>query len=53
MGDYYLKNFPVMYNSCTGSASHGPYDAFYEHYGARDFKLQNAMPSPFCLYSQG
>jgi hypothetical protein len=42
-----------MYNSCTGSASHGPYNAFEEPFGSSDFKLQNAMPSPFCLYSQG
>jgi hypothetical protein len=41
-----------MYNSCTGSASHGPYDGFNEPFGTYDFKLQNARPSPYCLYSQ-
>jgi hypothetical protein len=41
-----------MYNSCTGSTSHGPYNPFVEVYGAYDFKLQNGMPSPYCLYSQ-
>ena len=49
----YQRGFPEMYNSCTGSASHGPYNAFEQPYGSSDFKLQNAMPSPFCLYSQG
>src|SRR5262249_55762429 len=46
------RGMPLMYNSCSGSASHGPYDGFYEKYGAYDFKLQNARPSPSCLYSQ-
>lgn len=48
----YHRGFPTMYNSCTGSTSHGPYDAFNEPFGAYDFKLQNARPSPYCLYSQ-
>lgn len=50
----YLQNgFPIMYNSCTGSASHGPYDGFYESIlNGSDFKLQNARSSPGCLYSQ-
>jgi hypothetical protein len=47
------KGFAQMYNSCTGSTSHGPYNGFYERYGTYDFKLQNARPSPYCLYSQG
>jgi hypothetical protein len=47
------RNFPHMYNSCTGSTSHGPFDAFEQPFGSSDFKLQNARPSPFCLYSQG
>ncbi|MBI2673768.1 MAG: peptidoglycan-binding protein, partial [Candidatus Zambryskibacteria bacterium] len=47
-----LRGFPAMYNSCTGSASHGAYDPFQELFGSYDFKLQNAMPSPYCLYSQ-
>jgi hypothetical protein len=46
------SGFAQMYNSCTGSRSHGPYDGFYERFGALDFKLQNARPSPYCLYSQ-
>jgi len=48
----YQRGFAQMYNSCTGSTSHGPYDPFEEKFGATDFKLQNARPSPFCLYSQ-
>lgn len=49
----YNKGFPQMYNSCTGSASHGAYSPFEERFGTYDFKLQNARPSPYCLYSQG
>ena len=53
----YHREFPAMYNSCTGSASHGPYNTFEEPFtnpaGAFDFKLQNGRPSPYCLYSQG
>jgi len=48
----YQRGFPQMYNSCTGSASHGAYAGFEEPFGSYDFKLQNAMPSPYCLYSQ-
>jgi len=48
----YQRGFPQMYNSCSGSASHGPYAPFEEPFGAYDFKLQNARPSPYCLYSQ-
>ena len=47
-----LRGFAQMYNSCTGSSSHGAFDSFEEPFGAFDFKLQNARPSPFCLYSQ-
>jgi hypothetical protein len=46
------KGFAQMYNSCTGSTSHGAYNPFEEPFGAYDFKLQNARPSPYCLYSQ-
>ncbi|MDH3314149.1 MAG: fibronectin type III domain-containing protein [Gammaproteobacteria bacterium] len=46
------KGFAQMYNSCTGSNSHGAFDGFYERFGAFDFKLQNARPNPYCLYSQ-
>jgi hypothetical protein len=48
----YTRGFPQMYNSCSGSTSHGPYNPFEERYGAYDFKLQNGRPSPYCLYSQ-
>jgi len=47
------RGFSQMYNSCTGSASHGPYDPFEQGWRDYDFKLQNARPKPFCLYSQG
>ena len=46
------RGFPQMYNSCEGSASHGPYNPFEQPFGAYDFKLQNGRPSPYCLYSQ-
>ena len=48
----YQHGFPQMYNSCTGSTSHGPYDPFAERFGVYDFKLENGMPAPYCLYSQ-
>ena len=48
---YQQKKFPILYDSCTGSASHGPYDGFYQSI-PNDFKLQNGRPSPYCLYSQ-
>jgi hypothetical protein len=44
--------FAQMYNSCTGSTSHIAFDNFYTQFGSYDFKLQNARPSPYCLYSQ-
>ena len=47
------RGFAQMYNSCSGSASHGPYDAFEQSFNSFDFKLQNARPTPYCLYSQG
>jgi hypothetical protein len=49
----YTRGFPQMYNSCTGSSSHPAYDGFQQRFGDGDFKLQNARPSPYCLYSQG
>jgi hypothetical protein len=49
---YYQRGFPVIYNSCSGSTSHGPYDGFYQPIPGDDFKLQNARPAPYCLYSQ-
>jgi hypothetical protein len=48
----FQRGFAQMYNSCNGSASHGAFDPFEESFGASDFKLQNARPTPFCLYSQ-
>jgi len=48
----YHRGFPHMYNSCTGSTSHGPYNPFESPFNGSDFKLQNARPSPYCLYSQ-
>ena len=48
----FLRGFPQMYNSCTGSSAHGPFDPFEEPYGPDDFKLENGRPAPFCLYSQ-
>jgi hypothetical protein len=44
--------FAQMYNSCSGSASHGAFDPFSESFGSGDFNLQNARPSPYCLWSQ-
>jgi hypothetical protein len=46
------RGFPQMYNSCSGSTSHGPYNPFEEPFPPYDFKLQNARPAPYCLYSQ-
>lgn len=51
--NYAQEGVPVLYNSCTGSASHGPYDGFYQPFGGSDFKIQNGRPAPYCLYSQG
>jgi hypothetical protein len=48
----YHRGFAEMYNSCSGSTSHGAYDPFEQPFGAYDFKLQNARASPYCLYSQ-
>ncbi len=51
----WYRGFAQMYNSCTGSTSHPAYASFEEpftHDGVADFKLQNARPSPYCLYSQ-
>jgi hypothetical protein len=51
------RGFAQMYNSCTGSASHGAYSGFEEPFQSvfnyYDFKLQNARPEPYCLYSGG
>ena len=47
------RGFPQMYNSCTGSSLHPAFYGFEEPFNGSDFKLQNARPSPYCLYSQG
>lgn len=49
--NYYQRGLPILYNSCTGSTSHGPYDGFYERIPG-DYRLQNARGRPYCLYSQ-
>ncbi|TMA97481.1 MAG: fibronectin type III domain-containing protein [Deltaproteobacteria bacterium] len=52
----FLRGFAQMYNSCTGSTSHVAYEPIQEggDFGnGFDYKIQNARPSPFCLYSQG
>jgi hypothetical protein len=49
----FQRGFPQMYNSCTGSTSHGPYNAFEQSFGTFDIKMQNGRPAPYCLYSQG
>ncbi len=53
MGNYYKQGFPIMYNACIPSTSHGPYDGFYEPFGTGEWKLQNGRPAPYCLFSQG
>jgi chitodextrinase len=45
------RGFLQMYHSCTGSTSHGAYDAFQKNI-AGDWHLQPGRPSPYCLYSQ-
>jgi hypothetical protein len=48
----YQCRFVQLYNSCSGSTSHRGYDPFQQSYAAGDWKLQNARPAPYCLYSQ-
>ncbi len=49
-------NFPIAYNSCTGSTSHGPYSGFEDVtaglFGG-DIMFQNYRGKPGCLYGQG
>lgn len=52
MQNTYQRGFAQMYNSCTGSTSHGAYVPFEEPFGGSDYKLQNGRAAPFCLYSQ-
>jgi hypothetical protein len=49
---YYQHRFPIVYNSCTGSGTHGPYSGMYEPIAGSDFLLENTRPTPFCKYSQ-
>jgi YD repeat-containing protein len=49
----YTRGFAQMYDSCIASTSHVAFDPFQERYGSNNFKLQNARPAPYCLYSQG
>jgi hypothetical protein len=46
---YYQTRIPISYNSCTGSASHGPYAGLYTNEPGGDYGLQNAAG---CLYSK-
>jgi len=50
----YQRGFARIYDSCSGSTSHGAYDPFSQPFvtpwNGANFKMQNAMPSPFCLY---
>jgi hypothetical protein len=41
----YFRGLPQAYHSCNR------FITWEEPYGDGDFKLQNAIPSPFCLYS--
>lgn len=52
----FQRSFAQMYNSCTGSASHGAFFPFEEPFSSpqntSDFKMQNARPyPPGCLFS--
>ena len=45
---YYQSRFPIVYHNC------GLYQGLYEVIGGgTDFGLQNAMPSPYCRYTNG
>jgi hypothetical protein len=48
---YYQQRFPIAYNSCTGSASHGPYAGLYQSVDVSSgFQLfQNARSA--CSYN--
>jgi PKD repeat protein len=50
---YYMARVPIIYNSCTGSASHPAFSGLYEPVGnpVTDYLLQNGT-SPFCKYSK-
>jgi hypothetical protein len=46
----YQRGFPQMYHSCGGKD--GQYEPLEEFSPPSDYKLQNAIPSPYCLYSK-
>ncbi len=47
---YYDRGFPITYHRCSSIGSRALYEGIG---GGSDFKLQNARPSPFCLYTSG
>lgn len=49
---YYQSRIPTSYNSCTGSASHGPYAGFFEPQPDGDYRLQNGT-FPYCMFNTG
>ncbi len=49
----YHRGFPMLYNSCTGRHRTARTTRSSEPSAHHDFKLQNARPAPYCLYSQG
>lgn len=56
MQNTYQRGFAQIYHSCTGSTSHGAYDALEQSVvlsSGADILLQNARPAPYCTYLQG
>ncbi len=45
------QRFPILYQSCTGSTSHGAYDPLERSVG-NQVHLQYGRAAPYCLYSQ-
>jgi hypothetical protein len=49
----YYRGFAQLYDGCnSNSTSHNAFDNLAQPFGTNDWKLQNAMPSPYCLYSK-
>jgi len=48
----FYQGFPVLYRTCDGSTHLSKAEGLDEPFGEYDFKLQNARPAPYCLYSQ-
>ncbi len=46
------RGFPQMYQGCPGN-NVDLFEPFSSIYSSNDFKLQNARPTPFCLYQAG